>query len=328
MKYNLYGIACSDELYHHGIKGQEWGVRNGPPYPLDDGNHSAKEKKSKWKTSLNSLKLSLTDEQKKYVLLGAAAIGTMYLDYKTEIIGTTLNATSSFIEGDIESASGKIFYNLVKVAEGDANPDISRNLQSQINGRSKTGSLDPKTGLYIKNSPSSIEDDCKKVNPDFSFYNPDTSENCGLCSVAYDMRRRGYDVTAGFSHTGTLPQDFREMYKGVRTRHLYGDRVVANNRMAGGMTADAAKRVIKRLNTGKNTRGLLSVGWSYSRGGHAMAYEVLGNGELLIICPQTNKVYKGNDAVRLLQNVSSVESIRTDNLKPNIDYMKKKHIIM
>lgn len=24
-----------DELYHHGIKGQEWGVRNGPPYPLD-----------------------------------------------------------------------------------------------------------------------------------------------------------------------------------------------------------------------------------------------------------------------------------------------------
>lgn len=23
-----------DELYHHGIKGQRWGVRNGPPYPL------------------------------------------------------------------------------------------------------------------------------------------------------------------------------------------------------------------------------------------------------------------------------------------------------
>ena len=23
------------ELFHHGIKGQKWGVRNGPPYPLD-----------------------------------------------------------------------------------------------------------------------------------------------------------------------------------------------------------------------------------------------------------------------------------------------------
>lgn len=24
-----------DELYHHGIKGQSWGDKNGPPYPLD-----------------------------------------------------------------------------------------------------------------------------------------------------------------------------------------------------------------------------------------------------------------------------------------------------
>lgn len=23
------------EIYHHGVKGQKWGVRNGPPYPLD-----------------------------------------------------------------------------------------------------------------------------------------------------------------------------------------------------------------------------------------------------------------------------------------------------
>lgn len=25
----------NDELYHHGIKGQSWGVKNGPPYPLN-----------------------------------------------------------------------------------------------------------------------------------------------------------------------------------------------------------------------------------------------------------------------------------------------------
>ena len=28
------------ELFHHGVKGQKWGVKNGPPYPLkDNGNH-------------------------------------------------------------------------------------------------------------------------------------------------------------------------------------------------------------------------------------------------------------------------------------------------
>ena len=31
----------SDELYHHGIKGQRWGRRNGPPYPLSPQTHAA-----------------------------------------------------------------------------------------------------------------------------------------------------------------------------------------------------------------------------------------------------------------------------------------------
>ena len=31
-----------DELYHHGIKGQKWGVQNGPPYPLDQGRRQTK----------------------------------------------------------------------------------------------------------------------------------------------------------------------------------------------------------------------------------------------------------------------------------------------
>ena len=32
-------ICRSSFLSHHGIKGQEWGVRNGPPYPLTGGNY-------------------------------------------------------------------------------------------------------------------------------------------------------------------------------------------------------------------------------------------------------------------------------------------------
>lgn len=26
----------SEELQHHGILGQKWGVRRGPPYPIED----------------------------------------------------------------------------------------------------------------------------------------------------------------------------------------------------------------------------------------------------------------------------------------------------
>lgn len=37
--------AYADYLQHHGIRGQRWGRRNGPPYPLDPSDHSAREKR-------------------------------------------------------------------------------------------------------------------------------------------------------------------------------------------------------------------------------------------------------------------------------------------
>lgn len=45
---NYVAIRNEDDLVltHHGIKGQEWGRQNGPPYPLSYGAHSAAEKKA------------------------------------------------------------------------------------------------------------------------------------------------------------------------------------------------------------------------------------------------------------------------------------------
>lgn len=42
----------STELAHHGILGQRWGKKNGPPYPLDAEDHSSSEKKARWRKSL------------------------------------------------------------------------------------------------------------------------------------------------------------------------------------------------------------------------------------------------------------------------------------
>jgi len=58
-------IYDGDILTHHGIKGQRWGDRNGPPYPLDSKAHSASEKKAGWKKSLDPKSVKKLERKKR-----------------------------------------------------------------------------------------------------------------------------------------------------------------------------------------------------------------------------------------------------------------------
>lgn len=81
VKYNT-NSSIPSELFHHGIKGQNWGVRNGPPYPLGSKISTGKrlKKENTNKTESNS---STASTVKKVATAIAIATGVSLAAYGT-----------------------------------------------------------------------------------------------------------------------------------------------------------------------------------------------------------------------------------------------------
>ena len=83
-------------LKHHGIKGQKWGVQNGPPYPLDAEDYSASEKRAE--KDRQTKRTGLSDGKKKALKIGAiAAVSAL------AIVGGVALAKSGKLDNLIEA---------------------------------------------------------------------------------------------------------------------------------------------------------------------------------------------------------------------------------
>ena len=130
--------------------------------------------------------------------------------------------------------------------------------------------------------------------------------NCISCSLAYDLRRRGYDVEAASIDTtsavnGSLPVQLG-FYKGEKLKTFE----VPNN-------PDVAARQLTKylLDYGDGSRGILRIRWK-NGDGHAAVWEV-DNGSVVVRDPQNNTFVDLSDYMR---RAKTFYYFRTDNLDP------------
>lgn len=129
--------------------------------------------------------------------------------------------------------------------------------------------------------------------------------NCISCALAYDMRRRGYDVEAMPIDTtsatnGSLPVQLG-FYKGEKLETF---EVPSDDEAAMKQFSDCI------LKYGDGSRGLLRIRWK-NGDGHAAIWEVSGDA-VVIRDPQNNTIVNLSDYLR---RAKTFYYFRTDNLK-------------
>lgn len=293
-------------LQHHGVLGQKWGERNGPPYPLKANQHSTAENKAGWQ---KSIKRSKVDE--------GGQDGLPLFD--------TINRLKT--EADTEKAD-----------------EIRKTSIS-----SRTGAIDKTTGFRKRTNNDPVEVDISNINPGRKNNIKSLNNNCVSCSMALELRRRGYDVIAkksdkpipgayitikSFKNAKPIALDKDHILKEPKTiedykwtefkdkKNWWSVEHKATISAKLGKDIEFSNFTKETLKKEKNSRGSLFVRWGIG-GGHAMSYEVK-NGKVIIYDPQVSKIYKTDDEIdKILSHAWSGVSVRLDNLNLNPEEVKK-----
>lgn len=325
-------FVATTYLCHHGILGQKWGKKNGPPYPLDASDHSKSEQRAGWKKSLSESGRSggrksytgLTSGQKRAILIGAgvAAAGiAAYGAYKCGALdGSIINSGKEAINSSSDEWTRKL-------------QDMLKQQYSDLNNTAKDGksasAVAKEAAEAIKNAASnvpkfgeprrineSIQDSLIKANPLFGTERG--TNNCVPSSIAGIMRTLGYDVEA--KDTGG-----KQLNPGGVLEECFKDIKVLDGsaKKFGISKKDASEVLIKRF--GNDASGICSVGNKNRKGeGHAFSW-IISNGKVSFYDFQRG--YRDEAVSKywgsFIDSDGPLTLARLDNVVPNFDALRK-----
>lgn len=188
---------------------------------------------------------------------------------------------------------------LTVLTAGAVAKEIALSNEKDIENNAKSGKVEIGKGI---DSEIKDKNGNNVVNPN---YDKDISyqANCGNCSVAYEMRRRGLDVEANPS-AGMLVEEWEELFVGATMEFLKTKKGIP-------YVETLSERL---LQYGDGARGSVFVRWKAIHQGHFFSWEV-ENGKVRFIDAQDGTL----DAASYFENAAgtSIRFVRWDNLEPS-----------
>lgn len=313
-----------DSIAHHGILGQKWGVRR-----FQDKNGRLTAEGKKRKHNFKDYSESNMETRDAYVTMAVlGALGT------AANVGLTMSTGILLPKLAALNVLG-LTVGTVGVTAGSINDAIANHKEKKFKKEREKNPIDKKTGFHKKTTEMTADEDMERVNPAFKNWDQNTKNNCTLCTMAYELRRRGYDVQARKATKGYDANDLvKDWYKNSKPKITEGS--MSNQDIFDAIEKGEAPTIKKEnqdrmiqntLSTVKKqkdgARGQLAIVWDQSISGHSVSYAV-EKGEMTIYDTQSNEKFVGDKACeKYLRKTSQVYVTRLDNCQINTKYIKE-----
>ena len=174
---------------------------------------------------------------------------------------------------------------------------------AEIEERKKHERYDEKTGFYLKTYDQDLEKDILDVNAKYKNLDTGSKNNCMLCSVATELRKRGYDATANQADYGYTNGDLLQWFPEAQPESV-----------------DVTNYKTYLLSQGEGASGV--IGLYTTTGGHAVHYRIK-DGNVIISDGQTGEIYTNPNFEARSSQIKYATIVRLDNQEPDWKAIKE-----